>query len=51
MLSTTKIVIDIIVLTECWLKVTGPNLVMQGYTCQATVNNRTHNVVIYKKSS
>lgn len=53
MLATTKTEFDIVVLTECWLKVSGPLPVIQGYNAQATVNNKLQNdgVVIYSKAS
>lgn len=53
MLSITKIDFDIIVLTECWLKVSGPNPILQGYTCHVTVNNRSQNdgVAVFTKTS
>lgn len=53
MLTTTKTVFDVIILTECWLKDSGPSPYLQGYSVGATTNNTLQNdgVVIYTKTS
>lgn len=53
MLSVTKIEFDFIVLTECWLQVSGNLPILQGYTSYSTANNLKQNdgVVIYAKHS
>lgn len=53
MLSVTKIEFDIIILTECWLQLTGPLPQLQGYTSYHTIKNPIKNdgVVIYAKST
>ena len=53
MLTTTKIEFDVIILTECWLKVSGPLPYLQGYSLESTSNNKSQNdgVVVYTKTS
>lgn len=52
-LTVTGLRYDIIILSECWLSVSGPLPVLDGYTSYSTANNRTQNdgVVLYVDSS
>ena len=51
-LALTSLEFDILVLTECWLKVAGPLPKIDGYTTFSTSNHTSQNdgVVIYAKS-
>lgn len=53
MISTTKIDFDVLILTECWLQVSGPVPILQGYASFATINNVLQNdgVVIYVRET
>lgn len=53
MISLTKVEFDVIVLTECWLQVSGPIPILHGYSSFATVNNVKQNdgVVVYIRES
>lgn len=48
-LVPTGIHFDIIIMTECWLQVSGPLPSLSGYTAYSTANNRTQNdgVVVF----
>lgn len=51
-MMVTGIRYDVIVMTECWLKVSGPIPILNGYTAYATAINNTQNdgVVVYVTS-
>lgn len=52
-LSSTQIDFDIIIFTECWLKVAGPIPTLQGFSCYYSINNKLQNdgVAIYTRNN
>lgn len=52
-LTVTGLRFDVIIFTECWLKVSGPLPTLDGYTSYSTSNNRTQNdgVTVYITNS